>query len=754
MKNYVIKKRRSFISFVLSVLIVMMSVGAVLPIAAVSEDPSAAPASNEPVEFTLAQLQELQVPDSDIPSLMTRAQIEEKGHAVRLKAEEPNKNTVIFQNRDGSKTAYFYNTPVKYTDENGIVRDKSSAITAYSGMYDGKSYAYAMTDNDVKVYFSRIGTEGVKLASGGYDIEMVPMNTGSLMIPSVSFENNDTVRYNNMYGLGTAIEYKTLLNGVKEDIVLSNYTGQNSFNFMLYTDGLALVENGGDFYLADNTGARVASIGKVIANDSGNKTVYGTMNYNTVKAGAQYMINISVDTAFLTASDTVYPVRIDPTVTIDQGESGNALYNRIQDTALYKSDAYVVGLQDNIHSVGYYSSEAYAGRMAIRFPMFIDPIAEGMSSSYSYLRDVIGSRVYSATLSLYAADVENGTNIYVSPMTSAPSYSSSGIEYNTSIFNSYTTNDRSSAYVGSTGRKYFDVTSIVKDWVDYPSSGYNPNGLYSPSNGLMIMNNDETDGLKAVKFYSSMYYDPNYQPTLSVTYGTTAYYINNVATGEFLRISGSSLDSSICSGYPGTAYKWYLDLVGTNTYVIRDVEDYSKVLYFNGSSVSVSTVSVTTQSYSLGSNYRWTLESNSGKWEIRSAANNSKILGLSGGSIVAYEAPIGFVPNGCDWYIESEDDYVPLNNISIWINGVDATLNNDDIYLTNIGDSLDFTMTFNPSSADFVDWEDFEIEAPESMVTVTEGRIVRIASGTSNNIPIIFTHRATDTTVSINIWAN
>ena len=743
MKNNVIKKRRSFISFVLSVLIVMMSVGAVLPIAAVSEDPSAAPASNEPVEFTLAQLQELQVPDSDIPSLMTRAQIEEKGHAVRLKAEEPNKNTVIFQNRDGSKTAYFYNTPVKYTDENGIVRDKSSAITAYSGMYDGKSYAYAMTDNDVKVYFSRIGTEGVKLASGGYDIEMVPMNTGSLMIPSVSFENNDTVRYNNMYGLGTAIEYKTLLNGVKEDIVLSNYTGQNSFNFMLYTDGLALVENGGDFYLADNTGARVASIGKVIANDSGNKTVYGTMNYNTVKAGAQYMINISVDTAFLTASDTVYPVRIDPTVTIDQGDSGNVSHNRIEDTGLYESGAYVSGLPSNIYPVGYYSSGTGAGRMAIRFPMFVDPWSDDMSSYYQYLADLKGYQISSATLSLYAESVEGSTTVSVYPMTSTPSYSSTGRECNTSIFNGYDEDYGDSISISSTGRKYFDVTSIVWNWADYSfgnSDGGFSSGKFDPTNGLIIKNNNESDGLKAVSFYSSMYYDPNYQPNLSVTYRTVdTVYINNNLTREFLTASDSSVFGSTSTGLSSM---WVMDSVGSDTYIIRSAMNYEKVLGVTNGNLSLDTT--TLSSSSLPTKYQWTYSLNqfmnvgSEKYLYYSELNDNI-------NVIGSGTTLG--PNAV-WDVMNTDEYVELTSFSVNWNG-----NTNYIEIAK-DEPATFSIVYNPSNATWASGiNNYIVENDYDTYFEIEGNTVTKLLDPSayydDRFTVIFTHKATQKSISV-----
>lgn len=50
---------------------------------------------------------------ADVPAVITQAEIEQYQHVNRLYEQEPDLYTVIFQNRDGSKTVYLFGSPVK-----------------------------------------------------------------------------------------------------------------------------------------------------------------------------------------------------------------------------------------------------------------------------------------------------------------------------------------------------------------------------------------------------------------------------------------------------------------------------------------------------------------------------------------------------------------------------------------------------------------------------------------------------------------
>ena len=74
---------------------------------------------------------------NELPATITATQAVQAGHVMRLKAEEPDLNTVVFKNGDGTRTAYQYAAPVKYV-ENGEIKDKSSRLVET----DKGGYAY------------------------------------------------------------------------------------------------------------------------------------------------------------------------------------------------------------------------------------------------------------------------------------------------------------------------------------------------------------------------------------------------------------------------------------------------------------------------------------------------------------------------------------------------------------------------------------------------------------------------------------
>lgn len=58
-----------------------------------------------------------------VPDIIGEDSATEAGHVRRLYSEEDDLSTVIFQNADGTKTAYYYSYPVKYIDEDGKTKD-------------------------------------------------------------------------------------------------------------------------------------------------------------------------------------------------------------------------------------------------------------------------------------------------------------------------------------------------------------------------------------------------------------------------------------------------------------------------------------------------------------------------------------------------------------------------------------------------------------------------------------------------------
>lgn len=67
----------------------------------------------EPGDLPFEQLKDATLAAEDIPYCIDPTLIEERGHVNRLYLQEPDDCTVMFQNRDGSKTVYVFSHPVK-----------------------------------------------------------------------------------------------------------------------------------------------------------------------------------------------------------------------------------------------------------------------------------------------------------------------------------------------------------------------------------------------------------------------------------------------------------------------------------------------------------------------------------------------------------------------------------------------------------------------------------------------------------------
>ena len=282
-------------------------------------------------DLTLEQLETAQLSSEDIPEYISQQDIEEKGHVNRLREQEPNDNTIVFQNRDGTKTAYFFSNPVKYTDNNGNIKDKHSKLDSKNipAKYSEK-YGYVNQQNDIKTYFPKQmeTNQGMLLESEEISVELIPieatekkyvLQNGSIVTPgeyiskhptvstktlnNISTSNGitkiqtekltaqkanankgyitdeltsivkDTVQYNGVFGSKTTLRYSSTFEGLKEDIVLSENTGVNNFSFKLKTNGLSLVcGEDKQYYLADPlSGEYLVAIGELIVYDSNNR---------------------------------------------------------------------------------------------------------------------------------------------------------------------------------------------------------------------------------------------------------------------------------------------------------------------------------------------------------------------------------------------------------------------------------------------------------------------------------------------------
>ncbi len=472
---------------------------------------------------------EIQYTEADLHEMITYADAVAAGHVNRLNDEE-DMNTLIFANRDNTKTMYYYGENIKYTDENGTVRDKTNKLTYSNGVYVNE-------DNDINVAIPTSLSSGVTLTYEDVEITMTPefVGAGSLTstaptatLTSTSRGQADNVTYDSVFGSGISVRYTPMYSGIKEDIILSSYTGTYSFDFTIDTNGLlmlpdtALAEAEEETELDDSLNADdnatlvtppnwyfatredpttpVAWLSEIYIYDSAGNTALGSVSVEQT-AASEYAVTVIADKAFLEAETTVYPVTVDPSINFNiyTATIDDATLSKTAPTTNYGSTS-TLNVSLNHCSV-------------IRFL--------GLNSN-AILNSLDVTQVKSAYLYLYCTSVNGSATIYAnqySPTrTSSAWWTESGI---TCAANGvgYDSSPQYSRTISSTGSVGINMLKIVRGWMEDSSLC---------EKGAILRMSSSASTSNAFSFNSSEYVSgsstPNYQPYLTISYNYSGIY--------------------------------------------------------------------------------------------------------------------------------------------------------------------------------------------------------------------------------------
>ena len=321
-------------------------------------------------------------------SYVDEAVFTEGNHIARLPSEET-LSTYAFLNSDGTKTVYYMNEPVKFIDSDGKVVEKDIALTAATG-------GYTTTRNNISLALPSDPAKGIRLTYEGKYITLTPQG-GTLRTATQATDS--TVTYPNFFGTGMSLVYTPTLSGVKEDIVLQSYTGVNSFTFTLNTNGLNMYQSNGRYFLAESKlSTQRFELGDVVAFDARGRFSVGTMTVTTVMPGQAYRITITTDEDFLTDPETVYPVAIDPTISVTDTAT---TVGAIEDITLYSGTPNANCNWTYLHC-GYYSSTYKIARTLFRLT--------GLTSDSTY-QSMSANDIVSATFRVKEATGTAGLRI-------------------------------------------------------------------------------------------------------------------------------------------------------------------------------------------------------------------------------------------------------------------------------------------------------------------------------------------------------
>ena len=405
----------------------------------------------------------------------------EPGSGSFCVSQEEDLNSYVFQNPDGSRTAYIFSEDIKYIDENGQAVEKDLTIVKTDG-------GYTTRENNVTVYFpAELGKAPVSVSYDGAKLSIVPKNLqGSEPLKAVCSEN--FIDYQDAFGGGITLRYTPTLSGVKEDIILESFTGIGEFKFVIETNGLTEDEGG---YISER-GDRF-DFGEIYVYDAAGNFTIGSLNLE--KNG---IAKITCPEEFLTASATVYPVTVDPgiNITIDAAES--TAY--IEDTTIYEGKPSLVTGTWQFNHAGYISDYG-KGRVLVKIP--------GLSLNSAY-NSISASQINSASFVICDAGgtAPQQVDLYAY---NGLAWSESTANWNNTSPNGYTTIiDSQSPSYGNDST--YDITDLVKGWKD---------GTYNQALGFMLKAVNETDGSKVKALCASEY--TTKQPYVIINYTPNIY---------------------------------------------------------------------------------------------------------------------------------------------------------------------------------------------------------------------------------------
>lgn len=438
--------------------------------------------------------EKLVLSSDDVPEAIGFAQAQEKGHVMRMREKEGDNCTVVFLNEDNTETMYVFAEPIKYTDNDGNTKDKSTILSL-----SGNKYITAQ--NDINVSFPQNINSGVSVTKGDICVSMTPainsLDSGNLSVKEIdgtvtgapiSAMSDNRMIYSDVFGTGIDLQYTPTYTGFKEDIIIESYSGAAEFTFTVNTNGLypVLNGNGSVSFLDPSTDKTEAKMMQIVCYDANNKFAGGDVRITQIKQNLIYSFTIIPDAEFLSDESTVYPVCVDPTITLNTEAA-------IEDAVIYSGKPDRNYGDYKYSTVGYLDSSYGTGRLFIRFPTLAN------NSTFQSLDETL---VQSATLSIYTASSKSNTTFniyrYETGSWTESTITWNNIKYYTDPVSVKINNTAVTAPSSGSAKMDFDITAAVQLW----ASG---STVSSPDRGVIIMSTAPNDASVSRDFLNVEY---------------------------------------------------------------------------------------------------------------------------------------------------------------------------------------------------------------------------------------------------------
>ncbi|MGE7717490.1 DNRLRE domain-containing protein [Priestia megaterium] len=370
--------------------------------------------------------------------------------------QQKDESSLIKDNGNGSFTKKIYSEPI-YREENNklktistdLVENNSSNdiqpknasidVVFNSHMEDGE-YASFQNDSHQLIY---------KLVAAKGKLNTVKVNN---VEPSI--EENKIVHKD----IFPKTDLRSIVfdSSVKEDLILDEYKGYNTFVYEINTNLTPKKEENGSISFFDHSNKLVYYLPKPFMTDSninkksGEPALSNKVDFELKQENDKWILSLVADDEWLKSDKRVYPVYIDPTTSLGTAEDG------------FVSDAYPTTNYGKFweSSAGYYSLK-------------VGKYDSSSGTNYSYIKPTLSGLdnaiVDSATFNIYTAHSyypSTATDVWLDEVNG--DWSESTLTWNNKPSSTNIASD--AVYKGQWAQ--FDVTNSINKWVDGKSNNY------------------------------------------------------------------------------------------------------------------------------------------------------------------------------------------------------------------------------------------------------------------------------------------
>ena len=367
--------------------------------------------------------------------------------------------------RTGEKTyvTMIAGTASEYENSDGTYSRIDNTLVRKNGSYQNRA-------NDYKVKLPAEISEGKGITvcrDGKKSIELIP--SGGDFTRSRTSDN--AILYSSVYD-GIDYQYTVLENKIKEDIILNRHTDRDTFRFIIKAAGYnVILKNNAVLIYEDDEKTPVYTIAAPVMTDASGEACFDinlAMENSDISSG--YVITMTANSQWLAAAERAYPVRIDPTITIDSDCIG--LYCVEQG-----SENSVIG-DNNFPYSGYDDGET-SGNLGLYGQAHL-MTRTYVSLDYDFSQISTEADISHASFDIYQYTGWSGGETNFCLYTADESWDGSSLTWASQTDMSHTYVSMCQACDGA-GWLNFDITDTINDWVQ---------GL-SDNNGFVIKAEDE-----------------------------------------------------------------------------------------------------------------------------------------------------------------------------------------------------------------------------------------------------------------------